>query len=565
MIPAGRDGPAGRGRVTGPAAVTSTDRGVAVRWRGRVVLPALAALAATLVFGNGLGRLPLWRDEVASVDIATRPVPAILVAAGRIDVVHTAYYLLLHGVVALGRSEALIRFPSLLAAVATVTVVVALARSRLGSLPAVVAGALLIGNPWLAAYAREARPYAPATAFVCAAAAVLLGGPPSRRRVIAFTALAVVATWLHLFDVLPLVGLVLGCLAVDTAHRSRPIVGAWLGCAIAGAVATAPLAVLAARESGQVSWITAPTGDDVQRLLADVAGSGAAEPVIAALLLGAAASTAASWWSRSRGRGAADAVAGLGAGVARSGDGVVAEPTSARRGAPTPAAPARVGPAAFVPAVLGAVAGPAVLLGVSSWGVPLYVERYVLVSTPLLALAAAVALLPGAAPAGRATVRAGIRVLVAAAVVVVALMGLPAAAAGPADKTEDLRAGAGFLAAHAQPGDCVAYAPGWARVGVDYYLRRTSAQLHDIALDPARPVVGLFPDEFPLAGVEAQLLACRRVWVVGYPGPVGRWRPVPEVTTSALAAVAPDFTASAPTAFGDLTAALWTARSRGGG
>lgn len=76
--------------------------------------------------------------------------------------------------------------------------------------------------------------------------------------------------------------------------------------------------------------------------------------------------------------------------------------------------------------------------------------------------------------------------------------------------------------------------------------------------DPAGP-----PDRHGLRGglrgVPANLRACDRVWVAGYPGPVGAWRPVPEVTTGALAAVAPDFTVGTPVAFDDVVVTLWVA------
>jgi mannosyltransferase len=226
-------------------------------------------------------------------------------------------------------------------------------------------------------------------------------------------------------------------------------------------------------------------------------------------------------------------------------------------------------------ALAGAVAGPAVLIGLSLAGHPVYVERYALASVPLLALAAGAAtrvLLaavrtrppelthgserPGRRARNASAARAVLRAVTMAALVAVGLAGVPAAAAGPADKTEDLRAGAAYLAAGYRPGDCVAYDPGWARVGVAYYLRRTPARPSDVALDASRPVVGLFPDELPQAGVEARLDACPRVWVVGYPGPVGAWRPVPEVTGAALAARAGRFTTGQRAAFGDLTVTL---------
>ena len=196
-------------------------------------------------------------------------------------------------------------------------------------------------------------------------------------------------------------------------------------------------------------------------------------------------------------------------------------------------------------AALATVTGPAVLLAISWLGPPVYVERYVLAAAPMLALGvgAAVALLPRSR-------------IVAVAMVLVALTGLPAAWTGPASKTEDLRAAAAALRGSARAGDCVAFSPGWSRVGLDHYLRPDPVLL-DVALDPGPEPVGLFAVERPEPDVEAVLRGCTRVWVAGYPGPVGGWRPVPEVTTAALAAVAPEFTPAPPTRFDDFSLTLW--------
>jgi mannosyltransferase len=459
--------------------------------------------AAALVYGNGLGRLPLWRDEVASVDIAARSVPRILAALGRIDVVHGLYYLLLHAVLQVDGSEVAVRMPSLAGAVAAVGLAAELARRVLGVVPATVAAAVMIANPLLSFYAREARPYALGVMLVCAAAFVLLG-TTWRWRWPLFVVFAVLTTYMHLFDALALAGLASGRLPAERPHPRAVLVGAG-----GYAVAVAPLVVAAVAQAGQVSWVQRPTGDDIRFLVADLAGSTYGEWAAAVLLAGAVAALALRrrW----------------------DGDGAL-----------------------FTTSLLAAVAGPAVLLTVSWLGHPLYVERYVLAAMPMLALAlgAAVRLLPAT-------------VWVAGIALAVALTGLPAAWTGPASKSEDLRAAAAYLDGAAVAGDCIAYDPSWARLGLEYYLR--SPGPWDVALDPGpegHDPVGLFPAERPEADVVAILRGCPRVWVAGYPGPVGRWRPRPEVTGAALAAVRPGFVASAPMGFGDFTLTLWTSDPR---
>lgn len=548
-------------RTLGPGTAQAGRRGIPVPF----LFPVGVAAVGVFVFGHGLGTLPLWRDEAASVAIASRPVGGILAAAGRIDVVHTAYYLLLHPLLLLGDGEALLRLPSLVGVVVAVVLTAELARRLFGVGPAVVTAALLVGNPWLAFYAREARPYALATALVCAAAFVLLGGPPTRRRLAVFACLGVLATWLHLFDLLPVLGLLTArAFLARRAVRERPAM--WVVSAAVLVAAAAPLALVAAAEARQVSWIGTPTMADVETLLHDVTGSAVAAFAVAALL----------------GVAALLSVAGAPRWLAHT----VAGPHTLREVCVDPGRCVSAG-AVLVAALVGAFAGPVVLLGVSRAGQPLYVERYVLASVPLLALAAGaavrMALGPAedqglAAPAGAGRGRAfrepavwrwqrGVGAVLAGLVFMAALTGAPAAFAGPPDKTEDLRAAAAHLAAAARPADCVAYDPSWARIGLDFYLAHaqpnTAATLRDVALDPGpagQHPVGLFPAELPLAVVEANLDACTRVWVAGYPGPVGKWRPVPEVTGTALVAVADRFTVDTPADFGDFRLTLWTAR-----
>ena len=519
------------GGSRGPGALRGVGRvceAARKRVRACVAFPVVVAAVAAVVLGHGLGRLPLWRDEVASVDIAARPVAGILASAGRIDVVHTAYYLLLHPLLALGDGEAWVRLPSLAGAVAAVALTAELARRLTGLGPALVAGALLLGNPWFAFYAREARPYALATALVCAAAFALLGGPPSGPRLAVFTGLGVLATWVHLFDLFP----VLGLLTAQSLLAWRRAPGSWAAslrlamgaqAALVLVASAAPLALIAAAEARQVSWVGEPTAKDVTTLLRDATGSAAVETVVLALLPLAAVTTSLTLIARRVGRGET----------------------------PDRAAPSG---ATLVTVLVGALAGPVVLLGVSWAATPLYVERYVLAAAPLLALAAAAAVRLWPEP---------VRTVAAGLALVVALNGVPAVVGGPADKTEDLRAAAAALAAAARRGDCVAYDPSWARVGLVHYLRAAPVRPRDVAIDPGpagQEPVGLFPAELPLPAVEADLRACSRIWVAGYPGPVGRWRPVPEVVGPALAAVAAGFTAAAPTDFGDFRLTLWTAR-----
>lgn len=469
---------------------------------------AAIGLAAAAVLGHDLLALPLWRDEVASVEAASRPVPRILAMLPVIDATHGTYYLLLHAVLGLGDPVVVARLFSLVCAVAAVVMVAEAARRTAGFVAGTAAAALVIGNPFFATYAREARPFALGAALVCAAVLVLLRPcEPRWASLAAFTALTVVAAYVHLFDLIPLVALLVA---------SRLPWRAALVCGGVIAVAVAPLLWVASRETVQVSWMTPLPSDAAGTLAVDLVGGVPAAwvlyPLVAILLARHALR---------RRHPHTDDVAGK-----------------------TVAAHDRASTSRPLVVAAAALAGPVVLLAVSYLVRPVYVERYVLASVPLLALA--VGLL-----AGRSRVAA-------AAVVVVGLVGVPAAYAGPAAKTEDLAAAAKYVAAAERPGDCIAYTPSWARLGLAFYLRREHADPTDVAVSPDPPV-GLFAAERPLPDVTADLARCPRIWVAGYTGPATAWSPVVGVADRALDAVRPGYAVSPPVAFGEFSVAMWTA------
>ncbi len=466
--------------------------------------------ATTVVFGHDLLALPLWRDEVASVEAASRSVPAILAMLPVIDATHGTYYLLLHPLLGLGDPVVVARVFSLVCGVAAVVLAAETARRVAGFGAGTATAVLVIGNPFFAAYAREARPFALGAALVCGAALVLVRGST-----VAFTALAVLGTYVHLFDLIPLVALLVA---------ARPRLRDAAVCLGVIAVAVAPLVWLASRETVQVSWMTPLPSDAVRTLATDLAGGTLAAwilyPLVGVLLV-----------VRRRGR----------------------------------------------PVVAAALAGPVLLLAVSYLVRPIYVERYVLASMPLLALGVGVLAAEQrierarrGQDGGRERIerahrdRDGGRERVerarcawgGVAVVVVGLLGVPAACAGPAAKSEDLAAAAAYVAAQERPGDCIAYTPSWARLGLAFYLRRDHADPADVALDPTPPI-GLFAAERPAAEVGAALARCPRIWVAGYTGQAASWNPVPGRAGEALAAVRSGFTASPPVTFGEFSIAMW--------
>lgn len=123
-----------------------------------VALPALAVLLATLVRFWGLARESIWLDEATSIMIARMDVRSLIewVAA---DIHPPLYYLLLHGWIALGQSEFMVRSLSVLFGVGTVAVTWALAHELFDSRVALFSALLLALSPLHVFYSQEARMY----------------------------------------------------------------------------------------------------------------------------------------------------------------------------------------------------------------------------------------------------------------------------------------------------------------------------------------------------------------------------------------------------------------------
>ena len=87
------------------------------RWSRRLVIVVPMAVSA-VVGGYGIGGPSLWRDEAYTKDAIGRPAGQIFALLRHQDVVHGAYYLLMHVITGVtGTSATALRFPSLCAMV----------------------------------------------------------------------------------------------------------------------------------------------------------------------------------------------------------------------------------------------------------------------------------------------------------------------------------------------------------------------------------------------------------------------------------------------------------------
>jgi mannosyltransferase len=106
-----------------------------------------------------LDGLSLWEDEIFTATRAPWP-PAELIAWTAGDVHPPLYYLLIHGLLALGKSDWLLRWPSALFGVLSLALVYRLGRELFGRTAAIAGMALLALSPFALRYDQEARMHA---------------------------------------------------------------------------------------------------------------------------------------------------------------------------------------------------------------------------------------------------------------------------------------------------------------------------------------------------------------------------------------------------------------------
>lgn len=424
-------------------------------------------LVATVLLARHLGHQPLWFNEIATVSAARRSFADLYLLLRHTDAVLGPYYLLMHFWTALGTDPWWVRLPSLLGGVATVGLTAALGARLRGPLVGLVAGLLAATNPFLAYYAHDARPYT-LVAAACALATLLLLPDPaaaSGRRRWAWSLAAVTAVFLHLFSLL-VVGVQAALLLTSRARRR------WLAPVALVAVAAAPLAWVAMREQGELSWVRRTTGLTYLSAWSQLTGGHwlallEAVPVIAAVVL----------FRRDR----------------------------------------------AVRALALWLVVPAFVLVTVSLVKPVFVPRYTLVSAPALALMAAVGLVE---LGRRASARVGARpmALVAAGTASLVLLagGAVLAQQNRAYAYENMPAAADLVLDGARPGDAIAYLAGSARISLDYYLCRIDPKaprpLDVLLATGSSPTAdGTFGGQnvAPSTGLQ-RLLAHQRVWVVDW-------------------------------------------------
>lgn len=225
------------------------------------LIGGLPALAAAAVEGYELGRAPLWRDEAATKEVAGRSVSQILATLPNNDVVHGAYYLVIHAVIVLGGSSAAaLRLPSLIAMVIASAFTALITRhlatntsAPFPGLTGLASGFLFAILPSTIGYAQEARSYAMVTMLATIATYLLLRADQDRRWWPAYGVAVFLTGLFNLFGLLVVLAHGISLLSA----RRRALQGMrWLIVSVVAGLFLLPLAYLAYAERDALGWMS---------------------------------------------------------------------------------------------------------------------------------------------------------------------------------------------------------------------------------------------------------------------------------------------------------------------
>jgi mannosyltransferase len=486
---------------------------------GLVAQVAVGAAVATA----GIGDSSFWLDESASASVANRSFGGIFEVIGHTDANMGLYYLLLHVWMWGGESEGWIRLFSALCVIATIPVTALLARRLFGDVVGIVAGFVLALSPFALTYAQQARGYS-LTLLLMTLATLLFVEAAERRRpalFVGYAAGSILAVYANAFSALVLLAHVASLSAFPQLERVRREFKIAFAAILLG---VAPLAIWLVFTAGtQVSWIGSLTVSGIWQDIRDIVGGPTPVQGIVRgtlLLIG----LFALWRSPS----------------IRSRDPAGWQWRSVL--------------------MTGWLLLPPALMIAISVVKPVLSERYLIAVVPAIAIIVGVGL-RALAPRSRALAP------IAAAI----FIGLAIFARPEIDSTanEDLRGAADLVAAQSRPGDGLAYSPDWARVGLDWNLKKRAEERPlpvDFTVAPdGRPeqVGDLWARELPAEVVTRSLRGYPRVWLIEYPdSPQNRrYRPTPEPMHDAgVPVLEREYTRTSIWAFGYVHVALWTKR-----
>ncbi len=247
----------------------------------------IVALAAVLVFFS-IGEKGFWFDETLSVERASRAWSGLWQDITTSQANMGLYYVALHGWIAIGDSEAVVRALSACFAIVSVPVLFGLTSRLFGTTAGVTASLLLTVNSFFISYAQEARGYSLALLLATSAtwAFVAAVERPTWRAWAVYVVCASAALYAHFFCALVLA---VHGLSVALIERRRTPWRGLAAAAVAIGIAGAPLLYFVLfRDVGQIDWVTRPRAADLYDWFARFAGGGWALAAVAAIAVAAA-------------------------------------------------------------------------------------------------------------------------------------------------------------------------------------------------------------------------------------------------------------------------------------
>jgi hypothetical protein len=467
----------------------------------------VAAVFGSVAVALGLARLsdtPLWRDEALSAAMVDQPLGDLARALG-LEGGMGPWYVALWFWACLDDGDAWLRGLPIVGGAVAMAATTVLAQRLFDRRTAVIAGTLLVLNPFFLRHLTELRVYswAVATAVASTLAFVRLRRDPTTANAVVYGVATGVLVALSFPGVLVTVAQLVGVPEVFVARRTRRLLVVAVGVA---AVVLAPWLVAPARRLGPQHSGWAPTDlEQVRWTMRHLVGGTSIGLVMAAGMVMLAVAL-----------------------LAR--DDRLRDRSGARL-------------------VLSVAVLPPVALVAISLVQPTLSARYLSTSLPFMAITAG---------AGYALVLRRLRSPVAfgaclVGMVVVLVWWGPGPVLTDPDKGEDLRAAAAALARDVQPGDVVLFWPTWARVGVAHYADGSWVdQIAQPDTDSPHP----YESTFTSVDVAARLDGACRVWVVGYPQYHG-FRPFPD-PVDALAAELDRLTVESTDRYGELFIELRT-------
>lgn len=469
------------------------------RWlrHSHIWAPIFIGLLAASVSVARSGVPGLWRDEVSTQVMVTRPLDELWRSLGSIDAVHGGYYLLMKAwLMAAGEASPLsLRLPSAIMVGLAAALVVVLGR-RLASLWAgVLAGLVFLALPRVTWMGAEARSAALATALVTLSVLLWLIAMGRSARAsrngealawVSFAGAAGASVAVYIYAALALLALPLAMLVARSPRRTW----IWfLGATGLGALVAAPVLLRVPAQQSQVAWIQRPTLATLAELPRDVWFPGDDYLILVAWLV------------------VALAVAGLWLALAKA---ARPEPAGTRE---------CVGALGFGVLLLGWTLLPVVLLvGYSFVGTPMYVARYLAITAPGLALSLGIGL------AGMRPRWAG----ALATLVIVALGAQPWWQSRQVDSKSPTYSVASYVGRQDTTHAAVLFETlgptgGSTRIAQLAYPE-DFAGLPDLNLGSGPASNRIWAAEVPLSSVPARLDGIRRVWLVGYVRPLAAAR-----------------------------------------